>query len=144
MGFYLQQLRDEKELISQYAQAVQDEKNTSCDKALREEIGRNRTGYGAISILTNARHGCRQNAKDTNVVCIGDSTHNVIREEDMTGTDNQGTQRHKRLGTKRLYDYLNNDIPSIGGPVRVHIHSFKKFGNVFLHLAYLTTQFNAF
>lgn len=92
--------------------------------------GRNkklRTGYGpgAISILTDARHGCRRNAKDTNLVYIGDSTHNVIRKEHVTRTDNQCTQRDKLLGTKRLYDYFDNDIPSVGGPVRVHIHSFK-------------------
>jgi hypothetical protein len=42
---------------------------------------------GAIAILTDARHGCRRNAKDTNVVCIGNATHKVLREEHMTKDD---------------------------------------------------------
>lgn len=130
MGFYPQQLQDEKELLSQYAQAVQDEKNTSCDNALREEIGSSEQDDGAISILTDARHGCRRNAKDTNVVCIGDSTHKVIREEHVTRTDDQCTQRHELLGTRRLYDYFDSDIPSVGGPVRVHIHAHDRNSSV--------------
>lgn len=130
MGFYPQQLQDEKELLSQYAQAVQDEKNTSCDNALREEIGSSEQDDGAISILTDARHGCRRNAKDTNVVCIGDSTHKVIREEHVTRTDDQCTQRHELLGTRRLYYYFDSDIPSVGGPVRVHIHAHDRNSSV--------------
>lgn len=34
--------------------------------------------------------------------------------------DDQCTQRRELLGTRRLYDYSDSDIPSVGGPVRVH------------------------
>lgn len=130
MGFYGHQLPEEKDLFSRYAEVVRLEKNISCDNALLEEIGSSLEEDGAISILTDARHGCRRNSKDTNVVCIGSSSHKVIREEHVTKTDDQCSQRHELIGTKRLYQYFDSDIPSIGGPVRVHIHAHDRNASV--------------
>lgn len=130
MRFYPQQLQDERNLFSQYAEAVGAETNISCDNALREEITLSEEEDGAISILTDARHGCRRNAKDTNVVCIGSSSHKVIREEHVTKTDDLCTQRHELLGTRRLYEYFDSDIPSIGGLVRVHVHAHDRNASV--------------
>lgn len=64
----------------------------SCDQALWEEIVQSQDNDGAISILTDARNGFRKNSKDTNVVCIGNATHKVIREEHVTRTDDQNTE----------------------------------------------------
>ena len=61
-------------------------KDLVSDQALKEEIGMSEENCGAIAILTDARHGCRRNAKDTNVVCIGNQTHKVLREEHVTRT----------------------------------------------------------
>jgi hypothetical protein len=61
---------------------------------------------GAISILTDARHGGRRNAKDTNVVFIGHETHKVLKEQHVTKEDDECTQRHELLGIKKLYSYI--------------------------------------
>lgn len=118
-------LRDEdaKDLLSKYNTAVLTEKDYSCDQALREEIAQSLDNDGAISILTDARHGFRKNSKDTNVVCIGNATHKVIRENHVTRTDDQCAQRHEILGTRRLYEFFDSNIPSIGGPITVRLHA---------------------
>ena len=110
-------------MTAKFATAVCATKDLVCDQALKEEIGMSEENGGAIAILTDARHGCRRNAKDTNVVCIGNQTHKVLREEHVTREDDAITQRHELLGTRRLYDYFDSDISSIGGPVRINIHA---------------------
>lgn len=87
-------LRDEdaEDLLSKYTTAVLTEQDYSCEQALCEEIVQSLDNDGAISILTDARHGFRKNSKDTNVVCVGNATHKVIREEHVTRTDDQNTE----------------------------------------------------
>ncbi|WAQ97402.1 hypothetical protein MAR_030092 [Mya arenaria] len=61
-----------------------------------------------INILTDARHCWRNNAKYSDVVCLGGSTNKCIQVE----------TRHELLGVKRIYNLLDeNDCP-----VNIHAH----------------------
>lgn len=73
--------------------------------------------------MTDARHERRKNAKDTNVVS---TTHNVLKDIHLTKDDDQCTQRHELLGTKRLYEYFDSRLPFISGPMNVRAHSHDK------------------
>lgn len=118
-------LRDEdaEDLLSKYTTAVLTEQDYSCDQALREEIAQSLDNDCTISILTDARHTFRKNSKDTNGVCIGNATHKVIREEHVSRTDDQCAQRHEILETRRLCEFFDSNIPSIGSPVTVRLHA---------------------
>lgn len=81
-----------------------------------------------IDIMTDARHGHRRNAKDTSVVALGARTHKVLVHEHVTKTDDPVTQRHELLGTKRVYEHLNDrDIY-----VRVHTHDMNTSVNAWI------------
>ena len=56
-------------------------------------------------------------------MCIGNQTYKELREEHVTREDDSITQRHELKGTRRLYDYFDSYISSIGGPVRISIHA---------------------
>ena len=47
----------------------------------------------------------------------------MLRDEHVTRGDDNCTQRHELLGTKRMYNYFDSDIPDIGGSVSVHTHA---------------------
>ncbi|CAG2235932.1 unnamed protein product [Mytilus edulis] len=59
-----------------------------------------------INIMTDARHGWRKNAKDSSVVAIGEKIHKVLKCEHITKSDDSVSQRHEKLGTQRIYHYL--------------------------------------
>ena len=68
--------------------------------------------------MTNARDGWRKNDKDTSVVTIGEKSRLVLHHSHVTHVDDHGTQRHEKLRTERVYQYLEfRDTP-----VAVHIH----------------------
>ena len=52
----------------------------------------------------------RRNAKDTSVVCIGEITHKVLDHEHITKADDTVSQRHEKLGTQRVYEYLEGFV----------------------------------
>ena len=80
--------------------------------------------------MTDARHGQRKNAKDTNVVCIGQTTHKVLKDIHVTKDEDPCTQRHELLGTKKVYEYFDSNLPFISGPVNVHAHAHDRNGSV--------------
>ena len=67
---------------------------------------------------TDARHGWRKNAKDTGVEALGCRTHKVIRHEHVTKNEDPVTQRHELIGTKRIYQ----NIEDHGCSVNIHAH----------------------
>lgn len=123
LGFIELRVEVQRDMTAKFATAVCATKDLVCDQALKEEIGMSEENGGAIAILIDARHGCRRNAKDSNVVCIRNETYKVLREEHVTREDDAITKRHELLGTRRLYDYFDSYIPSICGPVRISIHA---------------------
>ena len=71
-----------------------------------------------IEVMTDARHGWRKNAKDTSVVAIGCRSHHVLQHIHVTKADDLCTQRHERIGTKKLYSYFDDQDVSVA----VHVH----------------------
>jgi hypothetical protein len=59
-----------------------------------------------IDIMTDARHGWHNKAKDTSVVAIRENTHKVLKCEHVTKTDDLVTQRHEKIGTERIYVFV--------------------------------------
>lgn len=114
---------ESKTSVEKYRNIVSIEKKKSCENALMEEIGYSNDDHGAIGIMTDARHGWRRNAKDTNVICIGQNSHKVIKDIHVTKSDDPVTQRHEMLGTRKLYDYFDSYIDCIGGPVPIKTHA---------------------
>ncbi|CAC5370125.1 unnamed protein product [Mytilus coruscus] len=55
--------------------------------------------------MTDARHGWRKNAKDSSIVAI-EQIHKVLKCEHITKSDDSVSQRHEKLGTQRIYHYL--------------------------------------
>ena len=71
-----------------------------------------------IHILTDARHGWRNNACQTDVVCISGKYHRVIDVQTVTSKDDQVVQQHEKMGTIRLYDLFH----SLGLCIETHCH----------------------
>ena len=55
-----------------------------------------------ITILTDARHCWRKNAKFSDVVCIGNATHKVLKISTITKENDPSSQRHELIGVKKI------------------------------------------
>ena len=99
-----------KRYTEDYSVQVHHEMQSSCDIALTEEIVNcSADGNGdGVDIITDARHSTRRNARYTDVVCIGYTSGKVIDDEIVSRIDDQSTQRHELLGTKRIYNMIDN------------------------------------
>ncbi|CAC5420412.1 unnamed protein product [Mytilus coruscus] len=84
-------------MFNKYKQFVDEEYNGSIETALMEEVGMYED-WTSIDIMTDERHGWRKNAKDT--------------------TDDFVSQRHEKLGTQRIYQYLDDNDVKVG----IHSH----------------------
>lgn len=102
--------------INEYCSYVAQERESSCKKALHEEI--QSIGGDTIDVITDARHSTRRNSKYTDVICVGNSTSKVIENKVVTRKDDPCTQRHELIGTKSIYASLDaNNVQ-----VRRHAH----------------------
>lgn len=112
--------KQQSDHFSLYKEAVSEEYSESVATALQHEI----SGYDiddhwqGINIMTDARHGWRKNAKDSSVVAIGEQSHQVIQHVHVTKHDDHCSQRHERLETQKVYDYLDGQSVSVA----VHAH----------------------
>ena len=104
-------------MFSRYKHHIEAEYLYSIDTALLEEVGMYEDLSG-IDIMTDARHGWRKNAEDSSVVAIGDKMHKVLKCEHVTKADDKVSQRHEKLGTERIYQYLEQKYIQ----VNVHTH----------------------
>jgi len=108
--------------LGDYNKAIASEYNTSTELALLQEIAHECVQEGqeanAISILTDARHGWRKNAKDSSIVTIGEKSHQVIHHAHVTKKDDPVSQRHEKLGTQWAYGYLSSKDVNI----KIHTH----------------------
>ena len=105
------------DLLDTFRKSVQVEYDKDIQKARLIEIGLSSNDFleeQPIDILTDARHGCRKNAKDTSVVAIGDKSHRIIACEHITKTDCKTTQKHELIGSKRIAENLKNENIAIG------------------------------
>jgi hypothetical protein len=60
--------------------------------------------------MTDARHGWRQNSKDTSVVALGEQTHKVMGCVHITKSQDKVAQRHERLGTPKIYENIRKNL----------------------------------
>ena len=113
------------ELQKTYSLVVKQEHDKSIALAMQEEIAFTAASVDepedvldGIGIITDARHCWRKNAKFSDVVCLGNCTHKVLRTETIGRDDDPCSQRHELAGIRRIYDYLDdNDCP-----VKIHAH----------------------
>ncbi|CAC5410848.1 unnamed protein product [Mytilus coruscus] len=103
-------------MFQRYKHHIQQQYNESIVSEVLEEIGMYDDLTG-INIMTDARHGWRKNAKDSSVVAIGEKIHKVLKCEHITKCDDSVSQRHEKLGTQRIYHYLEEQ------DVQVNVHS---------------------
>ncbi|CAC5408340.1 unnamed protein product [Mytilus coruscus] len=119
MWFRIGMLNEEKRtsVFNKHQQHIQEEYNECIDTALLEEIA-SYEDLDSIYIMSDARHGWRKNAKDTSVVAIGEKTHKVLKCEHVTKAHDIVSQRHEKVGTVRIYQYMRNKDVRVG----VHCH----------------------
>ena len=96
------------EVAEIYEETNNDEEN---DERMYDE-------YKGISIITDARHGWRRNAAQSDIVAIGMKTHKVVGVATVTREDDPVSQRHELIGAKQIYEQFN----SKGINVDVHGH----------------------
>lgn len=100
-------LAKRKEILKYHNQCVNEEYEESTTAALVEETALAEDDEelaDGITVMSDARHSSRKNAKDTSVVVIGAKSHKVLQHELVTKADDPCTQRHETLGTKRVLD----------------------------------------
>ena len=109
-----------RDFFQTYKNAIKEEHDESVETALMVEYGHYEFDdkWRGISIITDARHGWRKNAKDTSVVTIGERSHQVLLHTHVTKLDDHCTQRHERLGTEKVYKYFEDEGVEVG----VHSH----------------------
>ena len=108
-------------ITSRTALAVQSEKENSCTTAILTEIASYEDLSNGVEIMTDARHGWRKNSKDSDVVCIGQKTHQVLHNVHVSTEMEPSPQKHEIYGTRILYDHLDN-FQNTGVHVAVHAH----------------------
>ena len=89
-----------KTVADVYHKVISDEAKISMEKGILEEIASG--DLTGINIMTDARHGWRRNAKDTDVVCIGENTHKVLNLQHVTRREEPSSQKHELVGSKRI------------------------------------------
>jgi hypothetical protein len=86
----------------EYYSAVQGTYNESCRDAILEEVGKTvleDQEYQGITISTDGRHGWRRNARQSDMCCLGNSSHEILTDQIITHDDDTCSQRHERIGT---------------------------------------------
>ena len=100
------------EMQKTYGEVVEKLVVTSQDDALLEEMAATSLKCEGVAegidILTDARHCWRKNARFSDIVCIGDKTHKVLKVETVSKEDERCSQKHELLGVKRVYKYLED------------------------------------
>ena len=80
--------------------------------------------YEGITILTDARHSTRRNAKQSDIIALGAKTHKVVGAVTVTKEDDPVSQRHEIFGVKRLYQHFD------ACDVTIHIHGHDRNASV--------------
>ena len=84
--------------------------------------------YEGVDIITDARHGWRKNAAQSDVVALGNITHKVVNIQTVTRSDEPISQRHELVGVKKMY----KDFDRQNVKVRIHGHDRNSSVNKYL------------
>ncbi|CAH1791965.1 unnamed protein product [Owenia fusiformis] len=132
--------RKQKDMTQLFAQQVEHCMTASCEEAFVTEFAHLDPDelQDGISIMTDARHGWRKNANDCDIVCIGLSSHKVLKSVHITKADDPIPQRHEMVGTRQLYDFFDEK----GINIKVHAHDANQSVNKFVRERDGTTNQN--
>ena len=84
-----------------------------------QETEENDTDYEGINILTDARHSTRKNARQSDIIALGNKTHRVVGGIKVTKADDSVSQRHELYRVKKLYQ----DFDDYGLEIKIHGHN---------------------
>ena len=108
-----------------YCDRIQKLANGSMEEAINNEVtyemlqsDERGEEYHGINILTDARHGWRRNAAQSDIVALGHSQHRVVGLVTVMRADEPVSQRHEMVGVRKLYDHF--DASSVS--VKIHGH----------------------
>ncbi|KAK3086820.1 hypothetical protein FSP39_023965 [Pinctada imbricata] len=108
----------------------------SVQEAINDEIAygilqseENGEEFQGINILTDARHGWRRNAAQSDIVALGQSLHRVVGLVTITRADEPVSQRHEMVGVKKLYEHFD------ASDVSINIHGHDRNASVNKYLA---------
>ena len=113
-------LKDEKisQIKKMYVPIIQEFADDSKQQAIEEEIASTENVMSGIDIMTDARHGTRKNAKDTDVICLGEKKHKCLWSGHILRSRDSVTQRHEMIGTKDMYAHFDN----VQCAINIHVH----------------------
>lgn len=83
-----------------------------------QEAEENDIEYEGINIITDARHATRRNAKQSDIIALGNKTHRVVGAITVTKDDDSVSQRHELYGVKQLYEGFED----YGMTINIHGH----------------------
>ena len=101
-----------------YVPIIEELTEESKKEATEQEIASTENIMSGIDIMTDARHGTRKNAKDTDVICLGEQTHKCLWGGHIKRSRDPVTQRHEMIGTKDMYNHFDNTQC----PINIHVH----------------------
>lgn len=114
-----------------YCSTTKDMAEESITEAINEEVAteilnseENGSQYHGINIMTDARHGWRRNAAQSDIVALGQIHHRVVGLEVVTRRDDPVSQRHEMKGVELLYKHFDEK------DVSVHIHGHDRNASV--------------
>ena len=117
IGFISREKR--QPIIKIIQECVEEQYQESTDESLfLELLYAEDAGDDGITVMSDARHGWRKNAQDSNIVAMGGESHTVIFHEHVTKADDPISQRHEALGTKKILDKLEET----GIDVKMWVH----------------------
>ena len=107
----------------QYCVITEDVTKESIKGALEEEtaltlLETENDNYEGINIMSDARHGTRRNAAQSDIIALGGISHKVVGAETITRDDDPVSQRHELLGSKKLYEHFDACCVN----VNIHAH----------------------
>lgn len=101
-----------------------------------DQTHNNNTEYKGISILTDARHATRRNAKQSDIIALGNKTHKTVGAITVTKDDDPVSQRHELFGVKQLYKQFDD----YGVAIDIHGHDRNASVNKFLRTEQLAVE----
>ncbi|XP_070535021.1 uncharacterized protein [Ptychodera flava] len=94
-----------KTFISQYGPIVKRSAEESRSDALLEEIAfYEPEKRGGIEVMSDAHHAICKNAKQSDIVFLGDRTHKCVYKTCVTREDDTCSQHHEMTGERRFYE----------------------------------------
>ena len=64
--------------------------------------------FEGVDNITDAHHGWRKKAAQSDVVALGNVTHKVANIQTVTRSDEPISQRHELVGVKNMYKYFDS------------------------------------